>query len=341
VGAGQGGGLYAAGAVLLVNCTVAANTALGGQGRSSPSGNGEGGGLYNAAGGFSTLIHTTIASNSASAGANGSPVGASRGGAIASAGGSVQLRNTILALSLSGSNCFGAGFVDEGHNLSSDASCNFTAPGSLNNADPRLGPLADYGGPTPTMALLAGSPAFDAADPAFCPATDQRGTARPFGAGCDIGAFESAPPYTILGQVHGFKTPASGIQIDAPTASTSVQPSGQFFLHGLAAGTHLLSISSPECVFVPRTRSVTVGPDVVDVSFLSYRSNALVIERLSASAVRCVFAGEDGATYRVLSGMELSGFTPYSTNQAQSNGIFEFMEGTTGAPERFFQVVRP
>jgi len=231
--------------------------------------------------------------------------------------------------------------VDEGHNLSSDASCSFTAPGSLNNTDPVLGPLADYGGPTSAMALLAGSPALDTADAAFCPAADQRGTARPFGAGCDIGAFESAPPYTILGQVHGFKTPASGIQVAAPSASTSVPPGGQIVLHGLATGTHLLSISSPECVFVPRTRSVTVGPDVVDVSFLSYRFNALVIERLSASAVRCVFAGEDGATYRVLSGTELSGFTPYSTNQAQANGLFEFMEGTVGSPKRFFQVVRP
>ena len=86
---------------------------------------------------------------------------------------------------------------------------------------------------------------------------------------------------------------------------------------------------------------MTVGPDVVDLSFLSYRSNALVIERFSASAVRCVFAGEDGATYHVLSGTELSGFTLYSTNQAQANGIFEFTHESTNSAKRFFQVVRP
>ena len=54
-----------------------------------------------------------------------------------------------------------------------------------------LGPLADNGGPTLTHALLAGSPAIDAADTAVCPATDQRGVARD--AACDVGAFEFVP----------------------------------------------------------------------------------------------------------------------------------------------------
>ncbi len=57
-------------------------------------------------------------------------------------------------------------------------------------ADPQLGPLADNGGPNRTMALPAGSPAEDAANPATCPATDQRGISRPQGSGCDIGAYE-------------------------------------------------------------------------------------------------------------------------------------------------------
>jgi CSLREA domain-containing protein len=56
--------------------------------------------------------------------------------------------------------------------------------------NPRIGPLADNGGPTWTHALLAGSPAIDAASDADCPATDQRGVARPRGAGCDIGSYE-------------------------------------------------------------------------------------------------------------------------------------------------------
>jgi CSLREA domain-containing protein len=56
--------------------------------------------------------------------------------------------------------------------------------------DPKLGPLADNGGPTKTHALLSGSPAIDAASTPDCPATDQRGVLRPQGAACDIGSYE-------------------------------------------------------------------------------------------------------------------------------------------------------
>ena len=65
--------------------------------------------------------------------------------------------------------------------------------------DPALGPLADNGGPTPTHALSAASPAVNAGNPnvlgsggASCAATDQRGIDRPSGLRCDIGAFELA-----------------------------------------------------------------------------------------------------------------------------------------------------
>jgi hypothetical protein len=67
--------------------------------------------------------------------------------------------------------------------------------------NPLLGPLADNGGPTPTHALLPGSPAIDAGDSAAMagvggvPEFDQRGTpfTRVYGGRIDIGAFESQP----------------------------------------------------------------------------------------------------------------------------------------------------
>ncbi|HJP65595.1 MAG TPA: DUF6299 family protein, partial [Actinomycetota bacterium] len=58
--------------------------------------------------------------------------------------------------------------------------------------DPKLGPLADNGGPTLTHPLLVGSPAFEAGS-FDCPPpeTDQRGVSRPQFVRCDIGATES------------------------------------------------------------------------------------------------------------------------------------------------------
>ncbi|MBK8294586.1 MAG: CSLREA domain-containing protein [Solirubrobacterales bacterium] len=59
-------------------------------------------------------------------------------------------------------------------------------------ADPKIGPLQDNGGQTPTHALLVGSPAIGAGGttaPDTCPATDQNGRDRPANS-CDIGAVQ-------------------------------------------------------------------------------------------------------------------------------------------------------
>jgi hypothetical protein len=72
-----------------------------------------------------------------------------------------------------------------------------TISGSPLTADPLLGPLQNNGGPTPTMALGAGSPAIDVVS-SGCLSTDQRGDPRPDNGEsvCDIGAFEvqDSPP---------------------------------------------------------------------------------------------------------------------------------------------------
>ena len=91
-----------------------------------------------------------------------------------------------MANSPSGGDVFGTGTLTGSHNLIEDGSGGLAG---TTTGDPKLGPLANNGGPTQTMALLAGSPAIHAGDPAFAPATDQRGFARD-AAAPDIGAYE-------------------------------------------------------------------------------------------------------------------------------------------------------
>src|SRR5439155_8572297 len=107
--------------------------------------------------------------------------------------GTLSLANTILATTGFDANCVGS-VTSLGHNLDSDGSCALAAEGDLSSVDPKLGALADNGGPTQTQALLAGSPAIDAGTNSGCPSTDQRGQPRPKdgnGDGnvvCDMGA---------------------------------------------------------------------------------------------------------------------------------------------------------
>ena len=229
-GSGLGGGLFNAGTAGVVNCTFLGNTCVGGAGgaggnggpgiyhgtpgtaggNGGAGGNAFGGGIYGAA----SLTNCTLAFNSVSPGAGGlggqgghgappgidgqpganGPSGSTAGGGISSG----SLVNTLLATNTPGGNGSGA-ITDLGHNLSSDSTCNFTNVGSLNNTDPKLGPLADNGGPTLTMALLPGSPAIDAGDTAAAPTTDQRGYPRHAGAAADIGAYEYDSMLPVLG----------------------------------------------------------------------------------------------------------------------------------------------
>jgi hypothetical protein len=139
-------------------------------------------------------------------------------------GGTLTLVNTILANSTSGGDCFnddGSTLIPKGVNLVQDGSCGASAdPAHFRTGDPLLGPLANNGGPTQTHALLVGSPAIDAAEDSLCPATDQRGVARPQGAKCDIGAFElaAADQMTALGPAQlwvGLKnSDAVGLRLD-------------------------------------------------------------------------------------------------------------------------------
>ncbi len=98
-----------------------------------------------------------------------------------------KLRNSLIVGEKSpyrkdGSSCHGPLNENLG-NFIEDGSC-----ASMVGDDPRL---AEMTGAPAYFALLDGSPALDAADARYCTETDQLGTPRPQGEGCDIGAIES------------------------------------------------------------------------------------------------------------------------------------------------------
>lgn len=166
--AGDGGGMLSSGGTpAIVNCTFSGNTAT------------HGGGMLNDASN-PVLTNCSFSGNSAS----------NNGGAIFnSTGASPTIRNSIF---WGDSGPGGEIYTDSGTPTVtySVVQGGYVGTGNI-DVDPLLASLGSYGGATRTMALLPGSAAIDTGDAASCAATDQRGIARPQGAGCDLGAFES------------------------------------------------------------------------------------------------------------------------------------------------------
>ena len=226
-----GGGIYNINVPLtvlsIVNSTISGNRS-----------DGSGGGIANAEPGNATLYNVTVANNVADADHDGSGSG---GGIFGTGTGAINLRNTLLGRNLGTTGCPGAcvlvlddctngTIVSQDYNLiqitsgCTDSGANFHNVGG----DPLLSELALNGGQTLNHALGGGSPAIDKGNPAGCRdnlgallSVDQRGAQRPFGAFCDIGAFESnlvAPAaVTITG-------PAAGLVNTSLAYTATVSP---------------------------------------------------------------------------------------------------------------------
>ncbi len=160
-----------------------------------------GGGLYVFADSRAFLNNVTVVNNSA----------ALQGGGIyaesaAFIGYAPRITNSILAgnTAPAGPDC--AGSLDSAYILLGNVTrCN--GPSAAKHdlvgtqaapINPLLSALGFNGGPTPTHALLTNSPALNAGSMASvgsggeaCEAQDQRGTGRPAGARCDLGALEA------------------------------------------------------------------------------------------------------------------------------------------------------
>src|SRR5207249_2445345 len=194
----QAGGIFAGGNLIVTNSTISGNTSGNYGGgiavtgyaavgwiitNSTISGNTsmtDGGGIATArfsgpTGGALRIENSTIAGNAAR-----NPFTGQGGGGIArvgSAAGNVTLTSTIVA-----NNNSDNGSLDVLGSVIANFSLIQNPPGSTisgsNNvlgADPKLDPLQNNGGPTPTMALLPGSAAIDVGSNPARLATDQRG----------------------------------------------------------------------------------------------------------------------------------------------------------------------
>ena len=213
---GSGGAIFNQGAAFLTNCTVAGNNSGGGGegGRDPWFGGalggigGSGGGIFNV--GVLRVVACTIADNAAGLGGTntyGHSIYPRRDGTAGGIynGDGAEIINTIVANNNASVDLDVVGaFASLGHNLvgQTDGATGFTngvnsdLVGTANQpVNPFLGQLQAKGGPTPTMALLPGSPALNAGDdnvvaPPYNITTDQRGFPRKAGPHVDIGAFE-------------------------------------------------------------------------------------------------------------------------------------------------------
>lgn len=115
-----------------------------------------------------------------------------------------------------GDACRGGSIVSAGHNLDSDGTCGLMQAGDLSNVSDAGVELSSDAASQPFLALLAGSPAIDAAAASCLDAggsplsTDQLGLPRPRGEACDIGAIEFDSRVAIL------RVEATGTATSAP-----------------------------------------------------------------------------------------------------------------------------
>jgi predicted outer membrane repeat protein len=241
---GSGGGIYSVGNIVVENSTIANN-----------SSEGSGGGIIGFA---NTLVENcTVSGNSASV---------KGGGIYESAGVLLSIASTIVAknsATISGKDIFGTvqadysliGVRNDGPSFTpasaNDKTGTFAAP-----LDPLLAPLANNGGPTQTMAFLAGSPCIDAgANPAAL-ATDQRGTGYPriVNGTSDIGAYEADSDVpTASGLFPGVTTSGDTSYPLSITYSDNVAIS----LASLATGNITITRTTGPTGFLPFTVSAT------------------------------------------------------------------------------------
>ena len=243
--AGFGGGIFVDGPVTVINSTISRNNSTIPRNLFAVGG----GGIYST--GAVTVNNSTISGNSAEFG----------GGIYSDY--APTIRNSIVAGNVGlkgpygsdGPDLYTFGTPTVTNSLIGDNSGTGLMPAPVGAPDingnfigtaaapinPRLGPLADNGGPTQTMALLPGSPARNSGSNALVPAgltTDQRGPGFPriIGTAVDMGAFEldQAPTDIALSPGSVAENQPAGTTVGA--FSTIDPDTGDTFTYTLVGG---------------------------------------------------------------------------------------------------------
>ncbi len=217
-----GGGIFVGkGQLTLTNSTVATNSAS------------TGGGAFLSILGVLTAINDTIADNHV-------PLDFDAGG-IFSEGGNMYLYNTIVAQNTEGTYASDiiapASTVTGSYNLIGTGGSGGLVNGQHGNqvgvANPGLATLADNGGPTETIALMAGSLALDNGSDSISgvtvPTIDQRGALRgPSGLNAgpapDVGAFEASSSYLVTTTDDSFDVGTLRSAVGWANVSTNANP---------------------------------------------------------------------------------------------------------------------
>jgi len=197
-GSAAGGALFNQSGLNVLNSTFGFNMAVGGTSYAGDTSTGRGGALANS--GILRIGFSTIASNVAM-----DTYVATVGGGCYNSGVPIDLQGTIFAGNMAqGVANNGSGtFTDSNYNISSDGTIALNVASSARNTDPRLGPLINFGGPTPVFPLAVGSPALDMVPLTASPGMDQRRVLRPQNLRGDIGACEQT--YLRIDRVAGQK----------------------------------------------------------------------------------------------------------------------------------------
>jgi len=283
---GAGGGIFGDGGALRLTVeasTISGNSAFDGGGMHLQTNTGE-----------IKINSTTITGNAGTFGSG-----------LVSDGGPITVSNSIIAGNFNGAvvpDVDGSFFNSLGFNLIGNpgfttgfgvAGDQMGSPGTP--IDPKLGPLQNNGGTTPTHALLGGSPAIDKGSTSIgtdAEQFDQRGQPRPVdlpgtanasgGDGSDIGALEMLAPSAGQASISGWVTDANGRAIrgititvqgmDGVVRRVMTNTFGYYKLDGLSAGeSFVVTASARRYAFAAPTQFVNLADNISDLNFTAAR----------------------------------------------------------------------